>query len=203
MENWKKALEIASSKDKLVLDADDFLSFETKRDRIRIILNLTEKLSELSVSDFVRFFQDRYERMKRIIESRLEHEFVSLDKLSLEEKWCVVMIRDYMEKERKAVIEDLTGSAEAVLEKAPKELERDDVVAVRCRRLGDLVRIHEVLYPDVPLREPRKGHGKICVIGDLHLDEAPLEKLRKFVEWFRAILGSMAKMTKAHGRSQL
>ena len=184
--NYKKLLEIASEIDGLVIDLEDIASFETEEEKVKIILNIPKWPKEVSIQDFANYLRDRYERMKRIITSRLNFEFSSLANLPEGESYCIGMVREMRQSGERVEIclEDLTSSKLFIFDENPN-LVVDDVVAVRCVRRGDLIYGREVIFPDIPLREPKRGYGRVCILGDLHLEEAPIDPLRKFFEWIR------------------
>ena len=71
----------------------------------------------------------------------------------------------------------------------PQDLEINDVVlaGVTSTPYADEIFVgNEILYPDVPIREPAKGYGKIAIISDLHLEQAPLERIKSFIDFFES-----------------
>ncbi len=184
--NYKKLFEVVREVEDLVVDLEDLTSFETEEEKVKIILNIPRWPKEVSIQDFAKYVRDRYEKMKRIITSRVNLEFRSLANLPEGESYCIGMVRELRESGGKVEVyfEDPTGSRVIIFDENP-DLSADDVVAVKCVRRGEVVYGKEVIFPDVPLREPRRGYGKVCILGDLHLDEAPLEPLKKFFDWLR------------------
>jgi DNA polymerase II small subunit len=77
----------------------------------------------------------------------------------------------------------MTGSMAVVFDENP-EVEEDDVIAVHGTAGGKIIYGKKVLFPDIPLRQPSKGHGTACFISDLHMDEMPLKEIEKFFTWF-------------------
>ncbi len=170
----------------LIVDVEDLLARE---DKIHIIRNITEKKTEVTTADIVRFYNSKYEKMKNIIISRLQKNFVSINKLDAyrQEVFVIGIVRDIKDNEGKknVELEDSTGAVTAVFEsKETEDLELDDVVAVQGIAAGKVIFGKKILFPDVPLRQPTKGSGKACFISDLHLDEAPKQDLEKFLRWF-------------------
>ena len=156
-------------------------------ERIRIIKNLSEKPGEIKTQDFVCFFSSKYEKMKNIITERLQKNFLSLNKLdtSRHEVYSIGIVKDIREKNNKQIIEleDPTGTKPIIYDSNP-EVDLDDVVAVRAIAAGDVLYGKEVLFPDIPLRQPVRADGRACFISDLHLEESPTENVEKFFNWF-------------------
>ncbi len=173
------------STDSLVLTPDDFV-FPSEED-FEIIKNFTEIPKEMTTHDFVGFYNSKYEKMSGIIQERTKKTFVSINKLgNLAESYIIGMVKDVKEKDGKQIveIEDPTGARPVVFSERV-EVELDDVVALRGVSRGNVIFGKQVIYPDVPLRQPAIGRGKACFISDPHLEEAPEKDLIKFIKWLR------------------
>ncbi len=169
-----------------LIDIEDLLARE---DKIRIITNITKKKTEITTGDMVKFYNSKYDKMKNIILTRLQKNFVSINKLESQkgEVFILGIVREIKENDgiRSAEIEDSTGSVTAVFEKGEQDdLEIDDVAAIQGTPSGKALLAKSVFFPDVPLREPNKSVGKACFISGLNLDEAPKQDLEKFLKWF-------------------
>jgi len=184
--NYEKIMSELSERENFILTKNDLTSFETKKDKIKILLNITERPSEVSVEDFVKFYQDKYNRIKNIITQRFDYNFISLDKIpNNETSFIIVMIHEVKKEADRTtlVVEDLTKKEEVIFLR-PVDVDIDDVVIITCRKQGNVIYGERIEYPGIPLRQPTKGYGKVCIISDLHLDEAPLGEFEKFVKKF-------------------
>jgi len=184
--NHERIMQELSEREKFVIEESDLVLFETKKDKIKILLNITERPSGVSIEDFVKFYRDKYERIKNIITRRFDYRFISLDKIpNNETSYIIVMVHDVKKERDKTIltVEDLTKKEEIIFLN-PVNVELDDVVIIACRKQGDVVYGERIEYPGIPLRQPTKGYGKVCAISDLHLDEAPLGEFKKFIEKF-------------------
>ncbi len=164
--------------DKLVLHPEDF-----KSNNIKIIKNLTFIPEELTTETFLSFYNSKYEKMKKIFIERIGNEFVSINKINNKRERVAVlgMVKNVKEKDGKSVIEieDITGSV-GVIYKGTVEL--DDMIAVRGVAAGKVIYADEVVYPDVPLRSPATGEGRVLLLSDLELNEAPQSKIDELNE---------------------
>ena len=118
-------------------------------DAIKIIKSIKSKPAEMTTQDFVRYYNSRLEKMKNIITSRIQKDFVSINKIGGEkETYFIGMVRSVKKKGQKTTIEmeDTTGSVEILLDKTDAEV--DDVVAAALIPGQDA----KILYPDIPLR---------------------------------------------------
>ncbi|MBI5347303.1 MAG: metallophosphoesterase family protein [Candidatus Aenigmarchaeota archaeon] len=171
---------------KLVITKEDIFDADQK-EAFKIVKNLDSKPKEFTTHDFVNFYNSKYEKISKIIQERTKKTFVSLNKLTaLADVYVIGMVKDVKEKDGKFVldIEDPTASRPVIFNENPG-VELDDVLGIRAVSRGNVLFGKQVLYPDVPLRQPATGHGKACFISDLHLDEAPESMFADFIKWFR------------------
>ncbi len=151
----------------------------------RILKNLIEKKTELTAEDFTNFYNIKLEKIREIILQRIQKNFVSINKLDTtrQEVYVVGIVKDIKDKEKTIVeLEDVTGTVQVILEKAD-DIELDDVIAVRATSGGKVLFGHQIIYPEIPIRKPNTGQGKVCFISDLHLNETPLAAFEKFLRW--------------------
>jgi DNA polymerase II small subunit len=162
----------------------------TQPEAVKIIKNMISKPSEVTPELFNKFLLSKFDKMKKLFLERTDKDFISLDKIdnSRQEVYVIGMVREIRTEEQKLTIEieDITKSMPVIFNNyQPKTpLEEDDVIAVGGTGAKDVIFGKEIFYPDVPLREPNKGTGKVCIISDLHLDEAPIGRLINFFKWF-------------------
>ncbi len=165
----------------LVVDASD-MSLPYK-----IIKNITSRKTELSSDDFIRYYNSKYEKMKNIITSRINKNFVSLNKIgsALDEVHVIGIVKEIKENDGKKIVEleDLTTSVPVIFDDVG-ELELDDVIAVQAIAGGRVLFGKKIIYPDIPLRKPTLGNGKGCFISDLCLAESSTQDAERFFEWF-------------------
>lgn len=192
--DFKKILDYIESEN-FVLSLDDFINFEVPRiEKIKILKNLNEIPENLTTKEFLSFFLSKYDACKKIIEERIKQKYTSISSVSENQKnvWIIGMVRDIHTFDEKIYIEidDPTGSIGVEFEKKifDENVKLDDVIVLN----GDIVKKDDkkiiigkkILWPDVPLRTPTKGYGRICVISDIHLNEAPITPFIEFLKWF-------------------
>ena len=172
--------------DKLVIETNDILKFTTFVNRVKILRNITKKPEKATTEDFRLFFQHKFEKIRDMITEKVPERFISLSSIMRNQKgvWVVGMVREIKSSEKINVeFDDPTGSITLVLDSLDN-IENDDVFAV----YGDVenggLRVKRIVWPDVPLRAAKTGFGKICVVSDLHLNEAPINQFEKFLMWF-------------------
>ncbi len=153
----------------------------------KILRNITSKKTEITKEDFVKFYNSKYEKMRNIIVQRVPKDYVSINKLdsTRSEVHVIGIVKDIREKDSKKIIEleDTTGSIPIIFDDV-EDAELDDVIAVRAIAGGKVLFGKQIIYPDIPLRQPTVGSGKGCFVSDLHLDVASVKDVEKFFEWF-------------------
>ena len=138
----------------------------------------------VTTDDFILHFNQKYEKLRQIIVSRTNKNFLSLDKLSNNKTEVFVVgivknIERYAdENSLKIDIEDPTGSASAYI-KQTDDVDLDDVIAVQGTDGGKNIYNAKIVFPDVPLKQPTKGYGKLCFISGLGFSEVPDETIEK------------------------
>ena len=162
-----------NNSDKTVLLEEDF-----KWEDLKILKNLTEKPSELDTNSFVKFYTSKYEKMKDIYISRIEKDFVSLDKINdLKEFFIFGIVRE--KDGNKIKIEDMSSSIHCICD---FEVEIDDMIAAQCINEGE-IKINKIFFPDIPIKNMNKGVGKICFSSNLMLSND--EESKNFIKWVK------------------
>ncbi|MCD6093003.1 MAG: metallophosphoesterase family protein [Candidatus Aenigmarchaeota archaeon] len=190
--NYENLLNKIGYINKFILSIEDFSKFEKSENRIKIIKNLTKRPEELTTETFTKFYNSKFEKMRKIILERIKKEFISIDKIddSRQKVHVIGIVREIKENKEKTIleIEDPTRSINIVFDNLKDKIEIDDVIAVSGIGSRNMIFGKEIIYPDIPLRQPTKGFGgKICAISDLRLEEAPIEKLIAFLKWFNKL----------------
>jgi DNA polymerase II small subunit/DNA polymerase delta subunit B len=159
---------------------------QQSKKEMEIIFNISEKRA-LDQMEQLSVLNSRFAKIKEILMERLNKPFISINKANQirNEIWLLGVIRSIEENEKgiRIDIEDPTGVAQVWFEKNPS-CELDEIVAIRAKAVARILVGQDVWWPDVPLRSAKKGRGRICIISDLHLDEAPEDQFRRFLHWF-------------------
>ena len=152
---------------------------------LRIMKNLAEKKTTLTVEDIAYFYKIKFEKIRDLIQQKTQKNFVSLNKLDTmrQESYVVGIVKDIRKNEKTTIeLEDTTGTVQVLVDEA-EDVELDDVVAFRAAAAGKILYGHQTIFADIPLRKPATGQGKGCFISDLHLNEAPAAEFEKFLSW--------------------
>ncbi|HID60573.1 MAG TPA: DNA-directed DNA polymerase II small subunit [Hadesarchaea archaeon] len=182
--------------------------------RVNVLKDITgQSYSAGELKDFVGLFNNRYERLSRILQNRIElQDAIPIGSLSkIGERETVKVIGLVSDKRESSIgnmminLEDPTGKATAFVFKRKGELFQkaaevvpDEVIGViGSLRGGDRtprIFVNDIIWPDLPVKhDPRRADDPVCaaLISDLHVgSEMFLEDLfLKFVKWLRGEAG--------------
>lgn len=173
---------------------------------------------EIKVSDFVKYFKDRFLFLKKVLQGRTElQNLTSINKLSSQNKNISIIgmvFSKYITKNKNYLIEveDLTGRVRVLIHKNRKELCKiakeitlDEVIGIRASGNSEILFANEIVYPESILLNNKK-HGadeNVLIVSDLHTGNKKFleEKFLKFVGWVNGEVGDekqkeMAKKVK-------
>ncbi|MFB6292226.1 MAG: DNA-directed DNA polymerase II small subunit [Candidatus Nanohaloarchaea archaeon] len=162
---------------------------------------------EKDVPEFLQNYNDRYDRMKKILMRRMEMKSaVTIQRLDRrdegEEATTIGLVKDkYSTRNGKFIIEleDKTGTFKALIDERDGErIVPDEVIGVRGSLGGDIIYANTVVRPDLPIPQgvnTTEQRVKAAYISDLHLgSKDTLEKrLDKFGDWLSSKEASRVK----------
>ncbi len=167
--------------DSIVLMPDDIRKHTIEIREIKVIREVSK---EVDVDDFVRFYQNKFNKLKKIITERHGEELISISNLSSRGRTVSIigMVKDVVSNgKEKIVVEDHTGKITIISDKAAG-VEIDDVLGFRVREGNNAAFLVSVIYPDIPIREPATGRGRAMFISEPRFDEAPQEDIERLMQ---------------------
>jgi DNA polymerase II small subunit len=176
---------------------------------VEVIKNPAEEMmSEGDLKGFLEYFRDRYNRMEKIFKKRID----ARDSIPIKEARktppktkikLMGIIREKRISGNKLFIEleDLESSATVLisLDKEPlrtaQELLLDQIVCVEVLKYNEGLFIADnLLWPDIPDREPNRSEAPLCaaLISDLHVGSKLFlgDLFGKFLKWLKMDLGT-------------
>jgi DNA polymerase II small subunit len=169
---------------------------------VRVIKDVTgQSTCEGHIEDFVRFFNDRMARLRRILRNRRElGGAVPVGSIRSRrherEIRTIGMVTDVRRTPNGRIIadiEDETGNFRLLLpaeDRPPTNLMRDEVVGVvgKLSTEGDIIWVQSIVRPDMALtREPRRAERPVCAafISDIHVGSKTFleDHWRRFSSW--------------------
>ncbi|MEW6222133.1 MAG: DNA-directed DNA polymerase II small subunit [Candidatus Hadarchaeota archaeon] len=181
--------------------------------RIRVIKDVTGRsYGEGSIKDFVRLFNDRFDKLSRILHRRTELSgAASIGSLRSAADGEQVKVIGMVASKRRSKnghlmleLEDKTGTVTAfvfknsdLFQKADNAVTDEVVGVIGSVRSGDRsprIFTREIIWPDLPLDHERKAPAEpTCVvqISDLHIgsDKFLEELFMRFIKWLRGEVG--------------
>jgi DNA polymerase II small subunit/DNA polymerase delta subunit B len=185
-------------------------------DKIKVILDPTDKICTTgSIKEYLEYFQDRFERLKKILRKRIDAKnavpiSVAL-KTPIKSKVNIIgMVTEKIEsKERLFVkIEDLEASATVlispnvsheIMAKA-RSLLLDQVICVSAiKGKNDLLIAKDFILPEVPQKTPHKASIPVYAVltSDLHVGSKTFmeKEFNRFILWLK---GKLEEHRRAH-----
>jgi len=180
-------------------------------DRVKVITDPTKKICTTgSIKEYLEYFQDRFERLKKILRKRIDAKnavpiSVAL-KMSVKSKVNIIgMVTEKIEsKERLFVkIEDLEASATVlvspnvsheIIAKA-RSLLLDQVICVSAiKGKNDLLIAKDFILPEVPQKTPHKASMPVyaALTSDLHVGSKKFmeKEFNRFILWLKGKRGN-------------
>ena len=188
---------------------------------VEVLIDVTgHSNSQGRIEDFIRLFNDRYERLSRILKERLDMRGAipigSVREYEDQTVRIIGMVMDKRETRKRDLIielEDPTGNAVVFVHKNRNELMRkasevvtDEVIGVEARvgsdsRRSRLLFVNDIVWPDIPVPRRRRDEGTAeeggepiyaALISDLHVgSEMFLEDaFARFLKWLRGESGN-------------
>lgn len=187
--------------------------------RVEILKDPTEKIgSNGSLEDFVRYFRSRFEKLKEVLQRRVDGRGAGtlLEALRSPQNSKVKFIAMIMEKRERGgriflKLEDQTASGTAVVFKDNREtyelaqkLVLDQVVCVEGVKIKNgLIAVESLVYPDIPERKVKGAEEEVsaALVGDIHFGSKAFlkEAFEKLVLWLNGEAGNK-KQREAAGR---
>ena len=155
---------------------------------------------KLEVNDFVKYFRNRFSKMKEILQEHSElNNLISINKLSSDSKGVSIigLVLNKGKTKNKNIIlevEDLTGRINLLINKSKTELYEkaeeialDSVVGFKGSGNKEVFFANEIIFPDSFLHERKKSSSEeyALFIGDLHFGSKLFlrENFLKFIDY--------------------
>jgi DNA polymerase II small subunit len=178
--------------------------------KIKDELDITNKsYSNGDIQGFVKYFNDRYEKLSRILRLRDQlKDATTIERIKKDEEEVRIigMVSDIRWSKRGHLlfeIEDPTGTINVLVSNKKRELlnfsrsiVKDEVIGVIGRLWNDMIIAEEIFLPDLPInKETNKSEVPLALamISDIHMGSTKfLEDIfSKFIKWLRGELGSV------------
>lgn len=196
--------EFENSSSKFRTDKTVTIRDSGNREKIRTKVEILDQ-AELSTEDknvpeFLQYYNDRYERMKKLLMRRMEMKSATtVNRLERrnegEEAATIGLVKSkYSTNSGKYIVEleDKTGSFKALIdEREGDRIVPDEVIGVQGSMGGDIIYANNVVRPDLPIPQGVKTtEDKVSAayISDLHIGSIDTldKRLNRFAEWMNS-----------------
>ncbi|MDI6737465.1 MAG: DNA-directed DNA polymerase II small subunit [Nanoarchaeota archaeon] len=186
-----------------------FVSSGELKPVVSVIKSYNEEPKKREVGHFVSYMRARYDQLRDILMNRMDLQSAISIKRATEKKTMekTVLVGMVFNKEETKngnfclTLEDPSGHMKAIVRKdnkhafeAANELTMDEVIGVTGRCNGEVFFVNELLLPDIPVAEFKKGPDDVCAafISDLHVGSKMFlkDKFLKFVSWINGETGA-------------
>jgi DNA polymerase II small subunit len=189
----------------------DIERIKKERDqKVKVVKSYDKPARKRSYTDFVKFFNKRYQALAAMLKTRKELQNVTsisrvLGKKERENVAIIGMVYEKTESKSKHIvlkIEDNTGQVEVWLSNNKKELMDiskeivlDEVIGIVGQTSGNRIFANSVIFPDVSLsKELKKGlqDKYVVFVGDVHVGSKLFlnDEFEKFLLWLSGSVGS-------------
>jgi len=152
-ENYKKLVEALKKEYPLVISQEFIKKLFIKEVKI---LKTFKKRDKLTIKDFVRLLNEKYNTLQKILLEKLElKDVVSINKCGSGNVTVIGMIKAIEERGKtlEVFIEDPTGEIRVSMHKnMGSNLSLDDVVAISGNINNKILFLDKIIYPDISLR---------------------------------------------------
>ena len=174
--------------------------------KVEIKKNYVQKNRETNITDWVNYYTDRYERLKKILMNREElRGALSIKRLERMAGRNEVVLIGMISNIHKTLagkyivtLEDPSGTVRVYLKEeaadVASELVCDEVIGVVGVSSKNYVYASKILFPDIPGRETKKADEDVyaAFISDVHVGSNMflVDSFRQFIKWMRCETGT-------------
>ena len=175
---------------------------------VKIKKSFEPQNKKFSVEDWVRYYNNRYEKIKKILLQRDDiKNFVQIQDLKTGQATLIVMIYNIRKTAKGnylVELEDPTGSVKGIVTPRKdsfsqmKEIVPDQVLGVKGRKSGIFFFIDEFILPDIPEKEKPKIDEDVFAVfmSDTHVGSNMFlpKEFNKFLEWINGKIGNSSQV---------
>jgi len=186
--------KFAKDKTVQIRDERNKNKLETK---VEVLDHQEIKKEEKDIPEFLQYYNDRYEKMKKILTRRRElKSATTINRLERKDEGddatTIGMVNDkYSTRNGKYIveIEDNTGSFKLLVdEREGSRIVQDEVIGVIGSMGGDIIYADKIVWPDLPIPQGKnttKDEVYAAYISDLHIgsEDTLTKRLNRFAQW--------------------
>ncbi|MDD4877481.1 MAG: DNA-directed DNA polymerase II small subunit [Candidatus Nanoarchaeia archaeon] len=186
-----------------------FVSSAELKPSVFVIKSYNEEPKKREVGHFVSYMRARYDQLRDILMNRLDMQSAisikrATEKKTMEKTSLVGMVLKKEETKNGNIcltLEDQSGHMKAIVRKdnrksfeSANELTMDEVIGVTGSCNGEVFFVNDLLLPDIPVAEFKKGPDDVSAafISDLHIGSKMFlkDEFLKFISWINGETGT-------------
>lgn len=189
--------EASGSSSPSAIGMKDTGSRNDRRTKVEVLDKADISKTEKDVPEFLNYYNDRYDRMKKLLTRRMElKSAVSIKRLERRDEGSeaatIGLVKDkYSTNSGKFIVEleDKTGTFKLLVdEREGERLVPDEVIGVTGSMGGDIIYADNVVHPDMPIPDgvnTTQDSVRAAYISDLHLGsiDTRFDMMEKFGDW--------------------
>jgi DNA polymerase II small subunit len=205
IDNKQPSTEQAKSSDK-----DNHIKKTEAEGNVKIVFSYDSRPKKREASDFVQYFNNRYQSIEKILKQRHELQNTTSINRVVNKKdreqlsiICVVGDKQYTKNGNCVLtVEDRTGQTKVLVSKnkpdlfkLAKEVVLDDIIGVVGVNGNNIIFASNLLFPDIPsTKEIKKANEEVYALflSDLHVGSKNFleDDFNKFLKWINCELGN-------------
>ena len=178
--------------------------------KVKIVSSYTEDSKKREPQDFIDYFNNRYKALEKILRQRQQlKNTTSINKLNnnkeMENVAIIGIINDKQTTKNGnllIILEDPTKQIKAIVNKNKpkllhdaKDLVLDEIVGVTGVKLGEVIFVNEIIWPDIPSEKELKKQNEekfAIFLSDIHVGSTKFlpEDFEKFLRWINGDIGN-------------
>ncbi|MDP4012703.1 MAG: metallophosphoesterase [Candidatus Nanoarchaeia archaeon] len=185
---------------------------EASSTSVIVVKSYKDKTKKRELNDFVQYFKNRYEAIRKILQSRQEMQEVTsinrvLSKTTREETSIIGLV--YSKSKTKngnllLSLEDPTGKISVLISQNYPELMQlgediceDEVIGIKGFYGNEIIFANQIIFPDIMNQEIKKSEDEVyaAFISDLQIGSelCLINDLKKFVSWLNGEVGDSSQ----------
>lgn len=188
------------------------VEFEVQKEHsstsVVVVKSYKDKTKKRELKDFVQYFKNRYEAIKKILQSRQELQDATsinrvLSRTGREELSIIGLVYSKSKTKNGNILlslEDPTGKVSVLISQnypeliqAGEDICEDEVIGIRGVYGNGIIFANQVVFPDIMNSEAKKSEDEVyaAFISDLQIGSnlCLIEDIKKFVSWLNGNVG--------------
>jgi hypothetical protein len=150
--------------------------------RVRVIKEMDVK-NISNIQEWTNHLNLKYNALQKLLVEKSDiKNIISIKNIAQDYCTIIGLVREVKDGTERVIVdmEDTTGFISVSMAKndLSSKIVPDDVIAVSGRLVGNMFEADNLTWPDIPLRQPIKGYGKMVFLANSQLDDKTAELVK-------------------------